>query len=83
MTAHGHFQGDRARTPEEEKFLEELARGIAGWPLTNPTLDSFGVFAGIKPLVVIFGRPWYRGSGRVHTSGCVLARRTERPHLGG
>lgn len=57
MTAHGQFQGDRARTPEEEKFLKELARGIAGWPPTNPKLESFKVFARIKPLVVILDVP--------------------------
>ena len=57
MTVHGQFHGDRARTPEEEKFLKELARGIAGWPPTNPKLDSFKVFARIKPLVVILDVP--------------------------
>jgi hypothetical protein len=57
MTALGQFQGDRARTPEEEKFLKELACGIVGWSLTHPQLDSFRVFAGIKPLVVILDVP--------------------------
>jgi hypothetical protein len=57
MTAHGQFQGDRAHTPEEEKFLKELAAGIAGWPPTSPKLDSFKVLARIKPLVVILDVP--------------------------
>jgi hypothetical protein len=57
MTAHGQFQGDRARTPEDEKFLNAFATGVARWPLTHPKLDSFRVFAGIKPLVLVLDVP--------------------------
>ncbi len=68
MTAQGQFQGDRPRTLEEEKFLSGLASGVADWTLLDFQLDSFRVFARIKPLVVILNVP----SIDVPTGACTL-----------